>query len=98
MLGITFELGRGLATKAPIATRDTPMECVRLAQNKKKEVHMNTVSRNEMIRILKTRGWKDLRTRIGVMSLVRCPEYQIRAIYLSGKHYKRKEPALTYSI
>lgn len=59
---------------------------------------MRTVDRYEMVRILKTRGWINLRTRVGIRPLSQCPEYQVRAIYLSGKHYKRKELALSYSI
>ncbi len=61
---------------------------------------MKTVSRELMIMILKTRGWVTVRTRLGVKPIGDAPEYQIRGIYLSGKHYKapKREAVVDYSI
>ena len=61
---------------------------------------MKTVARHEMIHILRTRGWVTVRTRLGVKPIAEAPEYLIRGLYLSGKHYRpiQKEPVLIYNI
>ena len=61
---------------------------------------MKTVSKYEMIRILKSRGWVTVRTRLGVEPIEQAPEYIIRGLYLSGKHYRpiKKEVVVNYCI
>ena len=53
-------------------------------------------SREYMVKIIKDRGFRSLKVKIGSplhskygtnCPVDKCPEYQIRAIYLSGKHY-----------
>ena len=61
---------------------------------------MKTVEKQLMVNILKSRGWVTVRTRIGVKPVSEAPEYQIRGLYLSGKHYRpiKREAVLNYSI
>jgi len=53
-------------------------------------------SKEYMIKVLKDRGWKNLRVKVGSMlfkkyggvaPIEECPEFQLRAIYKKGDHY-----------
>ena len=46
-----------------------------------------------VVSILRHRGYVDLRTKQGVKPLSECPEYQLWAVYRSGKVIKPKNRA-----